>query len=196
MLALTDAEVMALGDGEIVLRDGCLGAEVASALHAEAIALSRDLRPARMRSGRDATVRGDDLLWVEPPALAALCAFFAALQAELSSAAYLGLGGHEVQLARYLPGAAYARHRDAFADATDSRRATAIYYLNPGWTEADGGQLRVHGEGGARDVAPLLDRLVLFRSPLVEHEVLPANAPRLAVTAWYHGPSWSPSRSS
>jgi SM-20-related protein len=35
------------------------------------------------------------------------------------------------------------------------------------------------------DVAPLLDRLLVFLSERVEHEVLPMRAPRWAVTAWF-----------
>ncbi|CAN0101742.1 unnamed protein product, partial [Hapterophycus canaliculatus] len=87
-----------------------------------------------------------------------------------------------------------------------SVQITALYYLNPSWTPSMGGQLRVHmnagAESGARggccpradesegrkwDIEPLLDRLVLFRSDLVDHEVLPAFAPRLAVTLWFYG---------
>lgn len=70
-----------------------------------------------------------------------------------------------------------------------AQQVTALYYLNPDWEESMGGQLRVHiasgrgeGEGGARDasvqsggrkwdIEPVLDRLVLFRSDLVDHEV-------------------------
>lgn len=63
--------------------------------------------------------------------------------------------------------------------------ATAIYYVNPGWTPAAGGQLRLHAPAGPVDVEPLLDRLILFLAERIEHEVLPAHASRLAVTAWY-----------
>lgn len=55
---------------------------------------------------------------------------------------------------------------------------TALYYLNPDWEASMGGQLRIHldpesTEGGCRtwDIEPVLDRLVLFRSDLVDHEV-------------------------
>jgi len=37
------------------------------------------------------------------------------------------------------------------------------------------------------DVAPVLDRLVVFLSERLDHEVLPTFAPRLAVTAWFYG---------
>ncbi|MGH7266931.1 MAG: 2OG-Fe(II) oxygenase, partial [Candidatus Rokuibacteriota bacterium] len=104
--------------------------------------------------------------------------------------ARLAVGRAELQVARYPGGGTrYTRHRDAFRDAAGPRRrVTAIVYLNPGWTPADGGCLRLHLADGPRDVAPRLDRLVVFLSERVEHEVLPAHAPRWAVTAWYYGP--------
>ncbi|CBJ30213.1 [Skp1-protein]-hydroxyproline N-acetylglucosaminyltransferase, family GT60 [Ectocarpus siliculosus] len=133
-----------------------------------------------------------------------------------SSAPGLGLvkDTTSVQLARYPgDGRGYVRHRDTPRSAQDSeeaeRKITALYYLNPDWRPSMGGQLRVHldsrpeaaaEEGGPRpageeeekagrkwDIEPVLDRLVLFRSDLVEHEVLPASAPRLAVTLWFYG---------
>jgi SM-20-related protein len=70
---------------------------------------------------------------------------------------------------------------------------TAIYYANPAWRPADGGALRLYADpsvdSGAAvepvDVAPILDRLLVFLSERVEHEVLPTQAPRRAITAWF-----------
>jgi SM-20-related protein len=66
---------------------------------------------------------------------------------------------------------------------------TAIYYANPAWEPNDGGALRLHGEDGPVDVAPLLDRLLVFLSERVEHEVMPARSARWAVTAWFRARS-------
>jgi SM-20-related protein len=144
----------------------------------------------------DARVRGDNIAWVTPddapPDLAALCLVFRALRDALNREAYLGLERMEIQIARYPGGgAAYDRHRDAFATPAGgrpNRRVTAIYYANPGWRPGDGGALRLHLGGDPIDVAPELDRLIVFLSERVEHEVLPARAPRRAVTAWFRGP--------
>jgi SM-20-related protein len=192
-IGLGDEDVQALGEGKGIVRDGWLGEALALAAHREAGALP--LRPAGVgRAGTSAAgVRADELTWVDPgsrlpPGLAALCARFAALREELRRAAWLSLTRTEIQVARYPGGgAAYARHRDAFRDGRDPRVVTAIYYLNPGWTAAAGGVLRLYtaGADGPVDVEPVLDRIVIFRSELVEHEVLPAHAPRLAVTAWF-----------
>jgi SM-20-related protein len=187
---LSDDELRALGDGGHVLRDGLLGAEVAALVRAEAEALAAGLRPARTGKDRrlDPATRGDDIGWLDAaagPGIATLFERFEAIRSALNRGAYLGLRRFEVQLARYGGGAAvYARHRDAFAGANE-RVATAIYYLNPSWSTADGGALRLHLAEGPVDVAPLLDRLVLFLSERVEHEVLPVHHPRLAITAWY-----------
>jgi [Skp1-protein]-hydroxyproline N-acetylglucosaminyltransferase len=84
----------------------------------------------------------------------------------------------------------------------DVRALTCLYYTNATWTEAAGGQLRLfldhcparcrannvmpEGKGHHYDIAPIIDRLVLFRSALVEHAVLPARFLRCAVTAWLY----------
>jgi SM-20-related protein len=103
----------------------------------------------------------------------------------LNQEAYVGLRSFDLQLAHYAPGAHYEKHLDAFP-GDDNRRVTAIVYLNPAWTPADGGLLRLHVAPPV-DVEPTLDRLVVFRSAVVPHEVLEAKADRWALTAWYSG---------
>ena len=85
-------------------------------------------------------------------------------------------------------GAAYVRHCDN--PNANGRRLTAIYYLNAGWVERDGGALRLYAgprdQGGGHVVEPLADRLVVFFSDQrVPHEVTPTRSPRYAVTTWY-----------
>ena len=49
-------------------------------------------------------------------------------------------------------------------------RPAAILYLNPHWSEADGGQLRLYPPFAAPiDIAPLNDRLVVFESHRLLH---------------------------
>jgi SM-20-related protein len=180
----SDVEVQALGDGGVVVRDGWLGDATAR----DALAEARELpfRAAQVRGGFHPELRGDELCWLDrhpaTPALAKIVDNFAALAAELNRSAYLGLRRFEVQVARYAAGTAYAPHRDAFAGVTRSRVVTALYYLNVGWTATDGGVLCA----GGQDIDPIADRLVVFLSEKVEHEVRPANALRYAVTAWYY----------
>jgi SM-20-related protein len=198
-LRLSDAEIHALGERGWFLRDGVLGRPDAVRIHdhIETLAVAGRLRPAGVSRGADhrvdPAVRGDAILWVEAPdvprELAGLWAAFIALRDALNRQAYLGLDRMEVQVARYPgDGTRYARHRDAFQilpGRRPSRRVTAIYYANSAWSPEAGGLLRLHGDAGPVDVAPLLDRLLVFMSEQVEHEVLPARAPRCAVTAWF-----------
>lgn len=90
------------------------------------------------------------------------------------------------------------RHLDAHtpdqgpASRSQCRRITLLWYLNPGWCPSWGGQLRAypqsrHAPRFGTDVEPLLDRVLVFRSDLVEHEVLPSAASRCAVTVWLYG---------
>ncbi len=197
---LEDVDLDQLVARRFLVKDGFAGGAAAAAAHAEVLALP--LRPAGMGRSttyhRDGATRGDEIAWLTAeearagarPALAALCSRFEALRVQLNRAAYLGLERFDLQAARYAGGGAcYVRHRDAFAGwAAAHRRLTAILYLNPGWQAAQGGLLRLHlPDGGHEDVAPLLDRLVVFPSEELEHEVLPVHAPRLALTAWYYG---------
>jgi SM-20-related protein len=194
---LTDEEVEALGTRGYFLRSTFLGEARARGVRDAALARveAGGLEPAGIRRGagrtRDPAVRGDLIGWVLPEPgtpLGELWEAFRALGDALSSGAYLGLGRFDLQLACY-PGAGahYARHRDAFPGQSN-RRATAIWYANAGWEPAHGGVLRLYPEDAAPvDVAPVLDTLVVFLSERLEHEVLPALAPRLALTAWYYG---------
>lgn len=190
------AAIPALGEGEPVVLDGVLGLPLAADVRAAVLeARARgELRPAGL--GRDRQhrerLRSDAIAWVDPaaadPRLRPLLAWFEALQAHLNREAWLGLRRFEVQLAAYDEGPGYVRHADAFQGG-GTRRLTAIYYANPGWHMGDGGALRCWPPTGPCVVEPLADRMVVFRSDRLEHEVAPVHrGPRVAVTAWYWGP--------
>jgi SM-20-related protein len=190
-----DEEISRLGEQGFFVRDAFLGEAEARAMAAEAERLSREgaFAPAGVSRGADRRVepdvRGDEICWLAPDRAPRLHAAFDRLRLDLNAGAYLGLGRFDVQLARYAgAGEGYRRHRDAFTRGPSSRRLTAIWYLNPDWRPEHGGVLRLHLPTGPLDVEPRLDRLVVFRSEQVEHEVLPARAPRYAATAWYYGP--------
>jgi Rps23 Pro-64 3,4-dihydroxylase Tpa1-like proline 4-hydroxylase len=44
----------------------------------------------------------------------------------------------------------------------------------------------VYLEDGHKDIEPLGDRLLIFQSRMLEHEVLPVHAKRYAVTMWFY----------
>ncbi len=135
----------------------------------------------------DDTIRSDEIAWLTPEEaqgpLAGAVEHFTALMGAINEAAWLGLRRFDLMLSRYRPGAKYVRHLDAFP-GQENRRVTAIVYLNEAWALADGGQLRLCVDPPVL-VDPVMDRLVVFRSELVEHEVLEAHAERFALTAFF-----------
>lgn len=189
MIAISDADVAALGEGRVLVRDGVLGADAAAAA-AALESLDAAAEPGRIRGRTGDVVRTDRIAWLDPadapPALGPLLAWLDALRGAANEAAWLGLGRYELQVACYDPGGGYAPHVDAFRGRS-TRRLTAIWYANPGWAPADGGALRAWEPDGPVEILPVLDRAVVFLSTAVRHEVLPAARRRRALTAWYRG---------
>lgn len=183
----TPAEVEQLGEKGFFTRPAFLGPALALRVLAEARLVP--LHRAGLRRGHelDDTIRTDEIAWLTPDeatgALAEAVSHFTALMQPLNEAAWLGLRSFDLQLSHYGPGAHYGRHLDAFP-GKDNRRVTAIVYLNEHWQPAHGGLLRLHLEPPI-NLEPTLDRLVIFRSELVEHEVLESKADRWALTAWF-----------
>ncbi|RHZ10642.1 hypothetical protein DYB26_003797 [Aphanomyces astaci] len=83
------------------------------------------------------------------------------------------------------------KHCDT-AGLPDQRKVTMVYYLNPHWEPAHGGQLQVYTkDGGILAVEPVSDTLAVFWSDQVVHDVLPCTndpnnerAQRYALTLW------------
>jgi SM-20-related protein len=185
-MELAAHEIERLGAEGWFVRDGFLSDDDVRGARAELERLP--MRPAEMVGARDEAQRGDRIAWLDPqtspPVLAAACARLEALRLAIARDAWLPTTHADIQAAHYPGGGArYVRHRDA-PEKRNRRRVTAIVYLNPGWTPADGGQLRMDDT----DIEPIGGRLVVFLSERAWHEVLPAHAPRYAITAWCYGP--------
>jgi SM-20-related protein len=182
-------EIEQLGSAGWFSRPSFLGQALAQAVRAEASTVPLARAGIRRDKQLDEGVRGDEIAWLTAEeargALGEAVQRFTGLMHALNQEAYVGLRSFDLQLAHYAPGAHYEKHLDAFP-GDDNRRVTAIVYLNPAWTPADGGLLRLHVAPPV-DVEPTLDRLVVFRSAVVPHEVLEAKADRWALTAWYSG---------
>lgn len=126
------------------------------------------------------------------------------LQEHLSHDIDFDLNQTSVQMAVY-PGdgsSGYVRHCDRgqggcieespLKKSTNPQRiVTAIYYLtDPDWSERkDGGSILVFSHDNSNvAVQPYRDRLIVFRSDGVEHQVLPSlRRPRTAITMWFYG---------
>lgn len=150
---------------------------------------TRQLTPARVGATRTATpLRGDSTLWFEAGAMSVAQQVFAkridALRVALNRELMLGLVECESHYAVYPPGAGYARHLDRLRDS-DARVVSAVFYLNEGWQDADGGALRLYLDDGAhRDIHPHAGSLLLFLSAQFEHEVLAATRDRMSIACW------------
>ncbi len=189
MIAWSDADVAALGEGRVLVRDRVLGPHAAGAAAALG-ALDASTQPGQIRGRTGDVVRTDRVAWLDPrdapPELHPLLGWLDAVRDTANEAAWLGLGRYELQVAWYEPGGGYAPHVDAFRGSS-SRRLTVIWYGNPGWGPDDGGALRAWEPDGPVEILPILDRAVIFLSTAVRHEVLPAARSRRALTAWYRG---------
>lgn len=133
------------------------------------------------------SIRGDYIRWIDKgtalPPLKLYIDRITGMMRFINRALFLSLKDIEVHMTVYPAGAYYKRHLDQFKPG-DHRKLSVICYLNKDWTEALGGQLRMHLEGGAKDVLPVAGRLVCFRSDMIEHEVLPSKKERLSITGW------------
>ena len=132
-------------------------------------------------------IRGDHIQWLEMGDGAASDAYLMrmnALRERLNETLFLGLESSEHHFAVYPSGSFYQRHLDRFKD-DDRRTISSVFYLNATWQESDAGQLRIDSQGQQHDIAPLANRLVLFVSAEIWHEVLPTNAIRKSLTGWF-----------
>jgi [Skp1-protein]-hydroxyproline N-acetylglucosaminyltransferase len=100
-----------------------------------------------------------------------------------------------IQVAYYGPnGAQYSQHSDV-SPLIPTRRLTFILYLRETPKVSNpGGHLRLQTLTGASvDIAPKMNRMVIFRSNLL-HQVLPSYFDRYAMTLWAHNQDMLESR--
>jgi SM-20-related protein len=134
-------------------------------------------------------VRSDKIDWVagENEAERGYLDWMETLRLALNRRLFLGLFDYECLFACYEPGAFYKTHLDAF-EGRRNRILSTVYYLNPGWEEGDGGELRLYQRDARtliEEVKPVHNTLVLFLSERFPHEVLPAVKHRYSLTGWF-----------
>ena len=89
----------------------------------------------------------------------------------------------ELHYSYYSKGSFFKRHVDQFKN-NNSRKFSMIIYLNPFWEKEDSGELKLYLKDDL-SISPTMNKCVLFRSEMIEHEVLPSNAEsRLSITIW------------
>jgi SM-20-related protein len=132
------------------------------------------------------SVRGDYIYWLAEDRDSELSSIFDILHeliANLKRFCYLSLSGSEFHIAKYPKGSHYDRHLDQFNERSN-RQITVLIYLNENWKKGDGGELVIYKEDQEIIVEPIARRLLLFKSDLIEHEVLTTNVTRYSLTGW------------
>lgn len=134
-------------------------------------------------------VRSDKICWLrgESDASSAFLTWMEQLRQQLNQRLFLGLFDFECHYASYPVGAFYKKHLDAFKGQSN-RVLSTVFYLNPSWTSADGGELVLFDEAGEQvleSVAPAYGKLVIFLSEIFPHEVLPTHRPRHSIAGWF-----------
>lgn len=134
----------------------------------------------------DQNERGDFIRWIDSNNAAPHTAHFLEKLNEiillLNRNFYLGVRDYECHYTQYPVGTFYKKHVDRHKTGS-ARIVSFVFYLNEGWTEADGGQLRIFDGDAYSDVLPAAGRLAMFLSEK-EHEVLPTYRVRNSITGW------------
>lgn len=141
---------------------------------------------------RQEEIRGDSILWLEPGTPGSASDRFLAwaedFRCVLNQEYFLGLRSAEFHFARYPQGKAYQKHLDQHR-GSPARKISLVLYLNPQWAPEDGGELCLYSpETEEREIGRVLPqggRLVVFRSDLIPHEVLPCAQTRWSLTGWF-----------
>ncbi|MDX1447025.1 2OG-Fe(II) oxygenase [Lishizhenia sp.] len=131
-------------------------------------------------------IRGDYVYWIDKhkdQELVDLHTQMDDLVAKVNRYLFLSISDFEYHLAFYPKGTFYQKHLDQFK-GRNNRQLSYVLYLNKDWKQGDGGELRIFGEAGNLDIAPKANRLVLFKSGVLEHEVLTTETGRMSLTGW------------
>jgi SM-20-related protein len=136
----------------------------------------------------DTSQRGDFICWINPElALPHTGSYLQKMNEIIELLNYhffLGIRDYECHYALYPPGTYYKKHVDRHKTGSP-RRVSSVLYLNPNWSEQDGGELVIYSQetNHAFRIMPSLGKLVIFLSEL-EHEVLPTQVDRMSITGW------------
>lgn len=131
-------------------------------------------------------IRNDTIYWLNKTVDTAISPVFNELQHlkdNFNRYLFLSLSDYEFHLAHYGKGSFYKKHLDQFI-GRNNRLISVVIYLNKNWKKDDGGKLRLFIGNSFKDIAPIENRCVLFRSDALYHEVLPSNKSRKSLTGW------------
>ncbi len=129
-------------------------------------------------------IRGDSIAWLDndDKELSSYVTIINQIKQSLNSNFFFGINDFEYHYAKYPVGSFYKKHLDCFQNS-NTRKVTFILYLNENWKKEDQGQLLIHNANPFK-VDPIFNRLVVFISNQLEHEVLPTFSERKSITGW------------
>lgn len=152
-----------------------------------------DFRPAGVGREQavqlDTTIRTDEICWIDETSShrREYLDVMDALRLGLNRHLFMGLFDYECHYARYVPGARYHVHLDAF-EGKRNRILSTVLYLNDNWQQGQGGELVLYAPDGNEAleiVAPVHNRMMLYLSERFPHEVMPAVRTRYSLTGWF-----------
>ncbi|MDQ7001975.1 MAG: 2OG-Fe(II) oxygenase [Ghiorsea sp.] len=181
-------------DGYCVI-DNALPLNIALALHQHMTLIpSQNFKAMGVGRGgqlhTDKTYRNDTSLWLnnEHSSEKDYATWMEKLRLAINQQLFLGLMSYEAHFAHYAPQSFYKRHVDAFKGRSN-RKLTTVYYLNPDWSDKDGGELLMYANELSttpfQKVVPHMNRLVVFLSEDYPHEVSPAQKDRYSIAGWF-----------
>ena len=134
-------------------------------------------------------VRTDSTLWLSNNSVIqqAYLDWMEQLRMGLNRRLFMGLFDFECHFSHYSTGDFYQRHLDAFKGRSN-RILSSVFYLNPHWSENDGGELLLYaGEQPSPllIVPPRFNSGILFLSDVFPHEVLASQCDRFSIAGWY-----------
>ena len=135
-------------------------------------------------------IRSDEILWLSKGECnAEIQTFFDFIELFIPTVnreLYTTIKDYEFHLAHYPPGGFYKKHLDQFK-SRNNRTLSVIVYMNDNWQSGDGGELKIYKNEDFSDfeiINPIGNRLAIFRSDTVWHEVLTSNKSRKSLTGW------------
>lgn len=135
----------------------------------------------------ESSVRGDFIYWLDQQrdaTLSGLFDLFDEVVYNLKKLLFLSISDYEFHFALYPPETRYEKHIDQF-QGKNNRVISVLIYLNEDWKPCDGGELKIYQRDDEELlVAPLARRLVMFKSDIVEHEVMLTHIHRKSLTGW------------
>ena len=182
-----------LASKDYVVVDGLIEAEILSELKAELLKkhTEEELKRAEIGNGANSSVndliRSDKISWIDTNSkIPCEQAYYQAVNAfytYLNRACFTGISDFEFHYACYEKGTFYQKHIDRFKNDSN-RKFSFITYLNDSWQQGDGGELKLHLDDEVIKVEPIFGKTVIFKSHLIEHEVVENNRQRYSVTGW------------